>query len=280
MLSMTDVMATPAVDTAPTTGGEAAIVTPTTTTEIISPPSTESATPVADTSSDVATPEAPAKTEGATDAPTPAENILGDNAPAEKKPDEAAKPAEATTEVKPETPIEPPVYEFNLPENVAVDQEKFGTFQKLLGEIETGKLDHAAFQEKGQALVDMALAEIETATQRQTDYYLELHKKTGDEWLKAFKADPELGGDNIVETVGQLQNTVARFGGTESQLAEFREVMKNTNAGNHPAVIRVIKNMADKLATYESEPKNGMVPAAKPAPNKVKPHELFYTRMG
>ena len=54
--------------------------------------------------------------------------------------------------------------------------------------------------------------------------------------------------------------------------------MKETGVGNHPAVIRILKNMDAKLRGYETEAGgNRIVPAQKPAPSKVKDYQRFYT---
>lgn len=282
---MTEMQAASTTESTPATVTEAAPAVASSS-ESSNIPSTQAAAPAAATSSEAVPASEPVKVEGATETPALAENVLGDivktDKPVaeEKKIDDKAtpdiKPSEKAAEVK----VELPVYEFKLPENIAVDQEPLTNFNKLLGEIETGKLDHLGLQEKGQALVDMHIKGVQDSLERQTDFYVEQHKKTGNDWLQAFKKDPELGGDNLQETVSNLQHTVASYAGNEAQIKEFRDLMLTTNAGNHPALIRLIKNMSDKIAKYESEPKNGMVPAARPAPTKVKDHQIFYSKMG
>ena len=50
-----------------------------------------------------------------------------------------------------------PTYEpFKLPENVSLEKEPMDAFTKILGEIETGKLDHTGMQNAGQKLIDLA----------------------------------------------------------------------------------------------------------------------------
>lgn len=211
------------------------------------------------------------------------ENILGDAPePTEKKIDEPVKDAPEpdlkTTEkdVKPEVPV----YEaFKLPEDVSADSAKdtLDTFSKLLGEIETGKLDHTGFQDAGQKLVDLHIQGVQESVKNLNDYYVTLHEKTGTEWLSAFKADPEIGGANVEKTVGNVREAVEAYAGNEQQKAEFRELMKSTNVGKHPAMIRLLANMDAKIRQYTTEPTNSMVPAARPAPNKVKDYQRFYS---
>lgn len=290
---MSDSTQTQTVTAAPVTGSESA--SSVAAAPAVASASIESTPAVTPAPSEAAKPVAePAKVEAVTDAPIPpAENILGDTKPAPEKKDAAAKPegdkpeakeAVKDDKAKPETVSEKsvaPVYEeFKFPENFTPDKEAVSELTKILGEVEIGKLDHKGYQDFGQKLIDLATKNTQVSIDRYTESLINQHNKTGDEWLSAFKKDPDLGGDNITETVTQLQDAVSRFAGNEAQVKEFRDVMVTTNVGKNPAVIRLIKNMNDTIRKYESEPKNGMVPATKPAPQKVKAHELFYTKVG
>lgn len=263
-------------------GGEAPASNPT----ITAPSSSSEASPapVAET----AKPEE-VKTE------TPSQNVLGD-AQEVKAPESAEAKVEVKpntqAEVKPEQKVDAvkaevaalPVYEFKLPENVKVDEAPFKEFQNLLGELETAttKLDHEALQERGQKLIDMHVKGVEDSIQRLNDSYLQFHKSQGEEWLSNFRKDPELGAGNIEETVSNLRKAVESYAGNETQLTEFRELMQATNVGKHPALIRLIKNMNDKITKYETETDTGnsktnrSVPAQKPAPSSVKSFDRFY----
>lgn len=218
----------------------------------------------------------------------PVENVLGDAKPKEEvKPDASkpeAKPEGEKTETPPEVKIELPVYdEFKLPENYTADKESLEGFTKILGEIESGKLDHAGYQEMGQKLVDLGTKAVADSINRLNDYYSQYHENQKKEWFESFKSDPEMGGDKLQETVGMLRDVVDNYGGTAEQIAEFRQVMKDTGVGNHPSVTRILYNMAQKINKYTTESDNGsggtnrIVPAAKPAPSKVKDYQRFYT---
>jgi hypothetical protein len=236
--------------------------------------------------------EAPAAETPAVETPAPEapiENILGDVAEPETKPD--AKPeGDKAADTKPstETPsvtdakVELPVYEeFKLPENYNADKESLGQFTQILGEIESGKLDHKGYQEAGQKLVDLGTKAIQDSINRLNDYYVQIHESQKKEWFDNFKKDPEMGGseEKIKETVTNLREAINEYAGTEAQQEEFRQVMKETGVGNHPALIRMLNNMAQKIQKYTTEGnENRMVPGAKPAPSKVKPHQLFYSQ--
>lgn len=220
-----------------------------------------------------------AKPEVKTEAPTPpvTESILGDEKPVVEKPKEEVK-----TETKVETPkVELPTYEaFKLPENVQLDKEQLSTFSNILGEIETGKLDHAGMQAAGQKLVDLAAKATTDSINRQNDYYVQIHETQKKDWFEAAKKDPELGnGDDkaFAEIAGNLRTSIDTFAGNVDQQKEFRALMKDTGVGNHPALLRMLNNMQKKIDSYTKEKQNSIVPAAAPAPSKVKPHQLFYS---
>lgn len=193
---------------------------------------------------------------------------------------EAANPIE---EIKPELPV---YEEFKLPDGVNLDKEQVAEFSKLLGEIESGKLDHAGFQEAGQKLVDLATKATTDSINRLNDYYVQFHENQKKEWFESFKKDPEMGGENLDKTVDALRDAVEKYAGDEKQVAEFRSVMKETGVGNHPAVIRMLNNMSKEISKYTTEADNGnggsnrIVPAAKPAPSKVRDYQRFYQGQG
>lgn len=244
----------------------------------------------------------PTPVDGAVSEPVEVESVLGDSAkpevktetvtdpkpetkPEVKAPEKAATETPTDGEAKPdgEVKVELPTYEeFKLPEGVNVDKEQLIEFTKVLGEIEAGKLDHAGMQEAGQKLVDLATKATADTVTRLNDYYVQIHENQKKEWFESFKKDPEMGGDKLQETVSTLRDAVDLYAGTEAQVAEFRSVMKETGVGNHPAVIRILNNMAQKIQKYTTEADNGnggsnrIVPGARPAPSKTKDYQRFY----
>ena len=259
--------------------------------------------PAVETPAPVVTETTPAVVTPATEASAseaPVENILGDVAPAAddvKKSEEPAKAdsapetkpdvkADAKPDVKPEGEAKVeleakvlPVYEFKLPEKINAEaaKDQIDAFTKILGEIETSKLDHDGFQQTGQKLLEMHAAAVEDSINRLNDYYVGIHEQQKKSWFESFKNDPEIGGENITATVSNLRDAVNTYAGTEAQAAEFRSVMKETGVGNHPAVIRMLANMDAKIRKYETEGnQNRIVPAARPAPSKTKDFQRFY----
>ena len=299
-------------DTTPSTNISAAapVVTETGATVAAPAQDTTSATASAPQVTETAPSESPAPAETSPEpagAPEPAaepvaddgvESVLGD-AP-EKKADAATptKDDKATSEKaadasdpsgdkKPEgeaAPVELPKYEFKLPENVQMDEAQMGEFSKLIGEIETGKLDHEALQGKAQSLVDMHIKGVTESIERLNKYYENYHTQQKRDWFDSFAKDPQLGGseEKVAATVSKVRGAIEEFGGEPGQIAEFRKLMKETGVGNHPAMIRLLSNMSDTIAKYTTEKDNGndgtnrIVQGTKPAPGKTKDYQRFY----
>ena len=166
-------------------------------------PVVDTAIPAVESAPVIPSVEAPVETVKAeTPVPPTVESVLGDAKPAEVKV-EASKPEVPKAEVKAEQPvvekkdgdkvdaptetkIELPVYEeFKVPEGVSLEKEPLEAFTKILGEIETSKLDHAGMQEKGQALIDLAAKSTTESINRLNDYYVNFHENQK-KWFEAF----------------------------------------------------------------------------------------------
>ena len=212
-------------------------------------------------------------------AEAPIEDVLGAEKPKEGEKKAEGEKAEAPTEPKPEAPVELPVYEeFKLPEGVKLDKEPLDAFTKILGKIETGKLDHTGIQSVGQELVDLATKGTTDSINRLNDSYIQIHKDNIAKRVTALKADPIMGGENFQSTLSMLQDTVVEYGGSAEQIAEFRKEIREAGLSPSPAVCRLIYNMQKKIDTYTKEgDENRFVPGQKPAPMKVKPYQMFYT---
>lgn len=265
--------------------------TPTPASESSSTPATDAPAATPDVVVETAPATEPAAEQTVIDAPAEVEveNVLGDDKEPAKKDDapekkdaDVTKPDEAKPDADP-APL--PAYDFTIPENVSVEKEPLEAFTKLLGEIETSKLDHAALQERGQKLVDMHIKGVQESIQRLNDHYVQIHEANKKEWFEAFKKDPDLGNgneDRTREIASNLREAIGQYGGTDAQQAEFRALMKETGVGNHPALLRMLNNMDAKIKKYTTEADNGnggtnrIVPAARPAPSKVKNYQQFY----
>jgi hypothetical protein len=122
-----------------------------------------------------------------------------------------------------------------------LDDASLNTFKEVLG----GELPP---QERGQRLVDMHLAELQRHVQATADNQVKVWNDTQAQWKDAVKADPELGGNRFQTTIQTCISAVNRFGGNAQQRAELLQALDFTGAGNNPAIIRLITNMASRLA--------------------------------
>lgn len=129
-----------------------------------------------------------------------------------------------------EKPSEPEVVKdddkFNFPEGVKVNEEKVKSFIALAKELKLTK-------EQAQKLVDMDSKNI-----IDTD-------KAFTSMKEGWKADTlkELG-ENAEQKLGEAVLAFKQFGDDE-----FVKLMKDTGLENHPAVVRVFRNIGSKIAT-------------------------------
>ena len=122
--------------------------------------------------------------------------------------------------------------DFSLPEGVEVDDETLSEARALLGEMRLP-------QEQAQRLVDFYAGKIRQYGAAQTGNWVRLNEK----WVSDFKADREIGGERIQETVAAATRAMDRFG-----TPGLREALIMTGAGNHPEVIRFVARVGRATA--------------------------------
>ncbi len=252
---------------------ETPVVTPTVSTETVASSTETPAVEVVKT-------EEPAKAEPAIDSVLAGDKTAKPDATEKKdvKP-EGAKATETKVETPAEVKVDLPVYEaFKTPENVKFEGENLETFTKILGKIETSKLDHAGMQSIGQELIDFGTKAVTDSITRLNDSYVQIHNEAKKARFESLKADPILGGDKLPETISALQKSVSEYGGSQAQIADFRKEVSEAGIDASPALCRLIYNMQQKINKYTTENDGGrMVPGAKPAPSKVKDYQRFYS---
>lgn len=212
--------------------------------------------------------EAPVVAEAApVEAPKPAEpaaSLLSEAV----KPAEVAKPedkaAEPVTEVVAEAPVN---YEFKLPEGVTLSDEDRGRYTELL-------TANKVAPEAAQALLDMHVAEVQKLQTRLAQNQVETYNKTRQNWVEQVHNDPELGGNRRATVLASCKEVINRFGGTEAQKADLLMALNVTGAGDHPAVIRWVNNVAKALA----KPKIVAPPTAAPVIQKPSRAATRYAR--
>jgi hypothetical protein len=159
-------------------------------------------------------------------APTPDEEIR-------HAPDGAAAEAEPKAEAVEPAQDAPVAYgDFAFPEGVEVDAETLSEARSLLGEM---KLP----QEQAQRLVDFYAGKIRQFGTAQAESWVKLNEK----WVSDFKADREIGGERIQDTVAAATRAMDRFG-----TPGLREALAMTGAGNHPEVIRFVARVGRATA--------------------------------
>jgi hypothetical protein len=177
-----------------------------------------------------------------------------DDKPAEEKVE--GKEGEKPEEVKPPEP-EPIVYEaFKLPEGVEPDADAIGKYTEVLGK-------HRLAQDVGQELLDLHTESLKTYADHVASEQQRIWNDTRAEWRKQVMADEQIGGSGFQTSLAAIARMRDKFQGNKS---EFDNFLKVTGAGDHPAFLKFIHNVA--RAFDEPAP----VAAAKPpASNGAKP---------
>lgn len=207
-------------------------------------------------------------------APAPADPV----ASAEAAPDPSKPPSEAApaTELKPaEAPVEPAP----APTAVAIDPktlklpEGFTAKPEQLGEFATLFSDAAiAGPDKAQKLLDMhtsALKAYAEDMQKQTyDKQVSTFNDTRANWRKAVMADSEFGGAGHKTAMAAVARMRDMFMSREprgsaahaAQEKEFVDMLRLTGAGDHPAMIRYLHNVARVFDEAAPPPPNPRPP--------------------
>lgn len=89
------------------------------------------------------------------------------------------------------------------------------------------------------------------------------------EWLNATKADPDIGGGKLDETLHLAAKALDHFGFAEG--SDFRKLLTETGFGNHPDMVRVMRGVGEMLS------EDGFVRANAGNPTTPRPlHERLY----
>src|SRR5258706_6659527 len=154
---------------------------------------------------------------------------------------EPEKDGETLLTEKKESPTgAPEKYEdFKLPEGVKLEGETLKSAQELFKALNLP-------QDGAQRLVDFHLSQIKAATEASSKAYDDM--RAG--WQTAAKADSEIGPKmtQIKENVGRLYDAI----GDAKLVADFKQIMDLTGAGDNPAFIKVL----NKLSSFVTEGKH------------------------
>ncbi|KQM18387.1 hypothetical protein ASE49_09255 [Novosphingobium sp. Leaf2] len=95
------------------------------------------------------------------------------------------------------------------------------------------------------------------------------HAQQKSEWFAATKADPEIGGGKLDETVHLAAKALDHFGHPEG--SDFRKLLTETGFGNHPEMVRLMRSVGEMLS------EDGFVRANAGGSTAPKPlHERLY----
>lgn len=192
-------------------------------TETTPSPTTE---PTPSASQTEPTPTEP-KPQETTPAPTTTEpenkNDLGSNKDPNKGSD--AEPKPSTPEVVNDST------EFKIPEGMKIDDKKMSSFKTVAKELGLTK-------DQAQKLVDMDAQNIQNAD----NAFREMQKKWKEDTMKEL-------GENAEQKLGEAAAAFKRFGDDE-----FVKLLKDTGLENHPAMVRVFRNIGSKLAVDKTVP--------------------------
>lgn len=148
-------------------------------------------------------------------------------------PNKAAEPAAPAVE-----PLK--AEDIKLPEGFALDDP---TRDSLLSALNDDKLTP---QERGQKLVDLGAQLVQKV--HEDNYKLWTDQQTA--WQDEVRTDPEIGGDKLAPTLGEISKLVDKYG-----TPEVRQIMDSTGAGNNIHIVRMLSKIAKDLS--EGSPVSG-----------------------
>ena len=249
-----------------TQNGTAADTTPASPTETLYPTMTDDK---GDTSADT-TPEATptsSATPPETQTETPEKKAEEPEAktPEEKKPDES----ESADEFKPIT-----AEDLSVPEDLQLNEARQGELVDFINEFQIPPAAVAKFMEmNGGWAQEDAQAQVDNWT------------TTQEQWVEQAQNDPKIGGDQLegnLNEIGKLLDVMTQvpdgkggFAADEKYAGELRQAFDMTGAGNHPAIIRFLSDVAKQARVSEGTPLIG----GRAAEGKPDPLAVLYPTM-
>ena len=127
----------------------------------------------------------------------------------------------------------PEEYEdFAAPEGVELDAEVLGDFKALGKELNLP-------QAEAQKVVDLGLKLQGKWAADQAERF----QATRDEWTAETKADPEIGGDKLTESLASAKKVLDSFG-----TPALRELLNDSGLGNHPEFVRAFAKVGKAIS--------------------------------
>jgi hypothetical protein len=144
----------------------------------------------------------------------------------------------------------PEKYEFTVPEGMVLDEAKAAEFTEIAKELKLS-------QESADKIVGL-YAKSEQAR-------VEAHKATVDGWKAEVKADKEIGGDKLAQTIATANKAV------DLGPPELKAFLKESGLGNHPLFIKWAYGIG-KAMTSDDIVRGGSAPAEADLAKKMFPN--------
>ncbi len=171
----------------------------------------------------------------------PARNQVEDGSLVSKGGEETQEAAEEAAAPEPLT-----AEQLTVPEGLEADSEALSTFVEMANE-------HGIPQEAAQKLVDFHADFVK----QMGDEFTNQWTQTQEDWQRQVKELPEIGGENLSNSLTEIAKVVDRYGSQE-----LRQALDVTGAGNHPEVVKFLHNVAK--AVNEQPPVSGQPTSTAP----------------
>ncbi len=199
--------------------------------------------------------------------------------PAEAKTEPEAKPADdVKADAKPEAPVAPPSYEpYRLPDNVKLDDKELGAFNALMGEFETvTKAPHAEVQALNQKLIDRFTSEVVRIHEQRDQYQRDVWNRLTETRFNELKADPEIGGNRIETTLGNVKYLIQQAAGNTDEAAAVIAALDAGGVSAHRVFIKAMNNLYERYVR-EPEPTPPINPDASHLMKSTPGNRNWYT---
>ena len=127
----------------------------------------------------------------------------------------------------------PEKYEFTAPKGAVLDAPTVAAFSTVAKEL-------GLTQEAAQKVVDQL---VPTLAQRATEVQTEALKAAVTRWVGEVQADPEIGGDKMVDSVAAANKAIAAFG-----TPALRALLDASGLGNNPEFVRVFSKIGKAIS--------------------------------
>ena len=164
--------------------------------------------------------------------PTPAPSASSDSSPEPSSLIGGSVEAEGAGVEEGPAPAPISADDLALPEGYALPEELGASFLELMNNPPESRAEFAN-----------SILELHTQILQQTaDAYAQQWEATQEEWRAAVQNLPEIGGQNLQTSLGEVAKVLDRYGDKE-----VREAFALTGAGNHPAMVRFLHKIAKDL---------------------------------